>query len=140
MAVLQVKGMKGEEHTCRGGKAEMASGSSVGMAPLGPSAKAPLPETTPVSIPRPPVTAAQPRRESTLTSTGTFVLEMKQMKKVKRGYGTRPGTENAAEVFDCSAFVGQEQNKAGSLEGQTSSRKDRARQLRGVFYFKSVDL
>lgn len=42
VAILQVKGMKGEEHTCTGGKIEMASASSIHMAPLHPRAKATL--------------------------------------------------------------------------------------------------
>jgi len=44
VAILQVKGMKGEEHTCKGGNPEMASASSVHRAPL-------VPEPKPLSSP-----------------------------------------------------------------------------------------
>lgn len=77
MAILQVKGMKSEEHTCREEKIGMASANSVRTVPLHPRAKAPLLSETPVLIPCFPVTAGQPRRKSTWKTMDTFVLEMK---------------------------------------------------------------
>lgn len=70
MAVLQVKGVEGEEHTCKGGEREMCLCGT-------PLFQSQSPERAPVPIPCFPVAAAQPRRKSTLKIMDVFMLERK---------------------------------------------------------------
>lgn len=98
MAILQVKGMKGEEHTCRGGKTEMASASSFPVAPC--SAKAPLLCLRPHYHFFPfyffllfPSNSSPTEKKKHTEKLGHIYVRNETLKKVKQGYGTGPGTE-----------------------------------------------